>query len=137
MPPSSLSELIPLLTLVAVAAVVLRGVWAFWHGRKAGEWPSVTGRMLQARIVQSYLPDDDGTASYVVDVRYRYQVGGRIYEGTRYSFHDTAFSEYGDAIDALKGIAVGFDVPVYYDPERPERAVLRNRPLLGVSRTGP
>jgi hypothetical protein len=54
-----------------------------------------------------------------------YEVRGKAYVGTRFSFDVDHFPDYDSAIDALHGIAAGREVPVYYDPRKPERAVLR------------
>jgi hypothetical protein len=111
-----------------LAAVLARGVWNFWLRGESRRWPSVRGKVQLARIVGGLrMRDEDGQRDeyFEIEVRYEYRVHGKDYVGTRYSFGGVQFSRYDDATAALRGITAGREVPVYYDPLRPERAVLR------------
>lgn len=66
------------------------------------------------------------TRTYRAEVRYRYRVDGRSYEGTRLYFAGLPMATDSDgARGMLAGLAPGRTVAVAYDPARPERAVLR------------
>lgn len=54
-------------------------------------------------------------------VAYEYQVEDRGYQGTRINFVGHSYSE---AVDRAAGYEPGQQVAVWYDPERPESAVL-------------
>jgi hypothetical protein len=111
-----------------LAAVLARGRWTFRMRGSSRRWPSVRGKVRSARIVGGLRPrDEDGQRDeyFEIEVEYEYRVGGKEYRGTRYSFGVGEFSRYDDAMAALRGIAAVREVPVYYDPARPERAVLR------------
>jgi hypothetical protein len=125
-------KLIAFVAYAAVFAIVAQQVWKFWLGRQARTWPSVTGRVTEARIVRGRLPADPdeplhrkGDEYFAIEVRYDYVVRGKAYVGTRFSFGLDHFPDYDAAIDALHGIAAGREVQVYYDPRKPQRAALR------------
>lgn len=113
----------------AVIVIVLgRAGWLLWFRNKSRHWPSVRGKVKSARIVGGEYPrHDDGRRDeyFDVEVEYQYSVRGKAYVATRFSFGGDRYSTYDDAMAALRGIAAGREVPVYYDPARPERAVLR------------
>lgn len=127
-------KLIAFVAYAAVFAIVAQQVWKFWLGRQARTWPSVTGRVTEARIVRGRLPGDhdsrlrserEGDEYFAIEVRYDYVVRGKAYVGTRFSFGVDHFPDYDSAIDALHGVSAGREVEVYYDPRQPQRAVLR------------
>jgi hypothetical protein len=125
-------KLIAFVAYAAIFAIVAQKAWSLWLGRQARTWPSVTGTVTEARIVRGRLPADpdepphrEGDEYFAIELRYDYEVRGKAYVGTRFSFDVDHFPDYDSAIDALHGIAAGREVPVYYDPRKPERAVLR------------
>lgn len=123
-------KLIAVLVYVAAFALVAHKAWHFWLGRQSRSWPSVMGTVIEARIVgrRSRAPagaPGKGDEYFGVEVRYDYEVRGKKYIGTRLSFGDDDFPDYDSAIHALHGVAAGRAVQVYYDPLRPQRAVLR------------
>ncbi len=62
---------------------------------------------------------------FEVEVEYEYQVTAMRMSARAHSFGRERFSNYDGAMDALHGIVAGREVPVYYDPVRPQQAVLR------------
>jgi hypothetical protein len=127
-------KLIAFVAYTAIFALVAQKAWSLWLGRQARGWPSVTGKVTEARIVSGRLPSTtetpgrsgrDGEEYFAIEVRYDYRVRGKAYVGTRLSFGRIHFPDYDSAIDALAGVAAGREVQVYYDPRQPQRAVLR------------
>lgn len=57
-------------------------------------------------------------------VSYRYSVAGRDYSGDRIAFGGEASGPKGRAERTVAAYPVGSPVPVFYDPARPESAVL-------------
>src|SRR5262245_41867169 len=119
--------MIPFFIAAVLLGVVISAVWNYWYRGESRRWPQAPGKILTARIVNGYTTDaDDHRVEYFeVEVRYQYQVRGKAYVSTRYSFGQDRFSNYAGAMEALHGISAGREVTVYYDPSHPQRAVLR------------
>ncbi|MEZ5442385.1 MAG: DUF3592 domain-containing protein [Lysobacterales bacterium] len=119
------------LSLLGVV-VLLIGLYLAWLGWRSQDWPSVAGVVDTVQVQQS----KGGSASaaqrqpsWHVQLRYRYDVDGRSRVGERYSFTRgvRASDDYPDealARAAAAGWTVGKPLPVYYDPLRPDEAVL-------------
>lgn len=125
-------ELIAGVAYVAAFALVAHKAWHFWLAHQAKAWPSVMGTVIEARIVPGRFPSErsagvrvKGDEYFGVEVRYNYKVRGKEYVGTRFSFGADHFPDYDSAIDALQGVSAGRAVKVYFDPLRPQRAVLK------------
>jgi hypothetical protein len=126
--PELLFKAVPFVVGSILAVVLARGLWNFWMRGESRRWPSVRGKVRSAQIVRGLSPrDEDGQRDeyFDVEVEYEYRVRGKEYVSTRYSFDTGHYLRYDDAMSALRGIAAGREVAVYYDPLRPERAVLR------------
>lgn len=102
------------LTLCSMWLVVLRQA-------QSTRFPSVVGTMLQSEVETN--SSSRGT-SFNVRVKYRYDVTGVRYMGTNYRFLNTSFHKR-DADAIVKSCPPGQRVDVYYDPARPEEAVLQ------------
>jgi hypothetical protein len=59
-----------------------------------------------------------------VHAHYRYKVGARWYHSRRLSYRATQWIRFGTALDMIHGMRAGREVDVFYDPRKPERAVL-------------
>lgn len=111
--------------------LMLRG---FADQVSAANFPSVPGTMQIAEVTRVSSPSGSGRgsgASHSLRVQYTYKVNRREYKGDRYSFvtGDTwTTSDKRRVADALRPPA---QVPVYYDPDDPERAVLTNQLFAG------
>ena len=101
--------------------------------RASLRWPTVSGTITTASVVEEVTEDDSDKDStirrkvhrYHVDLRYGYQVNGRGYVGTAVNFGWAAI--YG-ARDQAEAAASRYrpdeNVTVYYDPDHPGTAVL-------------
>ena len=125
--PEFLYHAAPFLLAATFLWILFYHLRNYWFAGESRHWRAVPGKIVLARIVRGYQEDEnDRTEEYFeVEVEYRYSVRGKVYVGKRYSYGSDRYSNYDGAMAALHGIAAGRDVPVYYDPARPERAVLR------------
>lgn len=118
----------PVLSLLLGATglfLIVVSVWLRWQSARVGEWPQTEGVILASALVAD--PHDAGSS---FQLQYSYQVGGVSYTSERLTFNPTS-----DSVDAkaarLAAYPVGRQVTVYYDPARPERAVLEREPSAG------
>lgn len=117
-----------------IAVVGLLLFWAgagFAHLKGSAEqrWPVTTATILHSALVEERSMECDdlprGCSVYRPEVRYRYEVEGRTYEGTRLSSSSSAYT--GDEARARRWIApfaVGARVPVHVDSGNPNNSVL-------------
>lgn len=86
-------------------------------------WPVAKGIITQTDIRAQ---EHDETIRYVPVVRYTYEVVGMIYEGKRVSFgSDMEFGSRQKAAEYLTAFPLDTEVSVYYNPEKPNEAVLQ------------
>ncbi len=87
----------------------------------AHRWPAAPGTIIGAEV--RVAPGSDEEPFYEAVVRYAYTVQGQEYEGAQ---DDLTY--VGNAQDAAQAIMaryqVGASVPVYYDPQAPQRALI-------------
>lgn len=107
-------------------------VWGMVSRRKAqasATWPSTTGSILQAEVRQERSVDDEGSTSitYRPFVQYEYQVGGRTYQSSQLSFGGGVSGTQGWAQKALQPYTPGAPAAVYYNPAKPQEAVLERK----------
>ena len=90
-------------------------------------WPAVEGVVIESTVDAQR----DGRQLYRPVVRYRYEVGGERFEGSRIQWAASAgYRRYTRARKVLDSYRPGRAVKVHYDPLRPGIAVLRpGRPL--------
>lgn len=109
-----------LLLLSLVAGYVCTTL--FLAANVSAGWPTTVGVVQEAEVVAV---SRGMSARYRPQVRYRYVVEGREYEGTQISRSDAEGSRSADAMRQLQGIAPGQEVRVSYDPANPARSLLR------------
>jgi hypothetical protein len=100
-------------------------------------WPTTSGRIVRAEVRRvQYTDYDDGDSStywrYYPLVEYEYRVGDQTYIGHRTAFTEKAFTSEAGAQRQIARFPVGSEVMVYYNPEKPEEAVLE-RSAYGTS----
>jgi hypothetical protein len=97
------------------------------------QWLSTSGKILESRIVQTTSTDDDGntTTSYHLAAKYEYEVGGRQYINDKCTIGRVPKPiSRKRTQETLARYPVGGVVPVYYNPQNPQEAVLdREAPL--------
>lgn len=87
----------------------------------ATRYPSTEGTMISAKVTRH---DSDEGYTYGVAMRYTYRVSGREYEGERYRYQSASSSDSAWAHAAVAEHPPGSRTTVYYNPVRPEDAVL-------------
>lgn len=109
--------------LISIAVGLASGVYLLWtliRQRASKRWPATRGEILESGIEE----DSDGWAPHV---RYAYAVGGKHYANERLYFHLATRSTEHDARRHLTPYPVGKTVSIYYNPLKPEDAVLDTR----------
>jgi hypothetical protein len=99
----------------------------FRDGPRSTNWPLVSGTVAEHRIVPI---DRDGTGSRLgLKLVYQYQVDGVDYSGSRIDVANTEVLFHGELPQELQLLAqerfaLGSSIDVYYDPDKPNQAVL-------------
>jgi hypothetical protein len=118
-----------LFAMAIPSAIAGKIVYKMREVRRAAQWPSAQGRIVRSRMrtVRRQHADHATTVSNVPDVEYVFSVGGVEYRGHRIGFGDiTAGSPQAEA--APERYRVGRTGPVFYNPDKPEEAVLERDP---------
>lgn len=113
--------------LLAVAFALLSSPWTvrevvlLVHAVRSRSWPHVFGWVTFSQVVCIRLARYAGSVP-VADLDYRYAVDGVEYRGSRVAFGPVLGQ---GAHDLVARYPIGETVMVYYDPRRPQRAVLQ------------
>ena len=114
-----------LLAVLAQLALAGYELWRIHMGLESRNWPQVTGTLKKIWQEDDTLHDvDDAEGTHSIYARYRYKVGTRWYDGRRLSYGVTSRVRFNEALDLLHQLRSGGEVDVYYDPGKPQRAVL-------------
>jgi len=108
--------------------------WARSTRRKAQAsqaWPTAAGAVISSEVkVERNTSSMDGemqeTVSYRPVVSYRYAVGGVEHIGSRIAFGPASYTK-GSAETIAEMYPAGASVSVFYNPEKPEDAVLERK----------
>jgi hypothetical protein len=114
---------------------------------RCAEWSETTGKVVKARIrwrPASWRVDSFASGKRLVwpitrmrvpepDIKYRYEVDGREYIGTRARADGAGNArKIVNRLKALRKQKSQDNLPVYYDPDNPSKAVLVRRGAPGV-----
>ncbi|MDR2857563.1 MAG: DUF3592 domain-containing protein [Novosphingobium sp.] len=109
-------------------------LYMIWHGRhrfvKERAWLAVSGEIL---VSSMKVPDnhkaryDRAVADCTTTIRYRYSVGGQVYESECLRSDRSAYMTPQDAQETVTKYPVGRRVEVFCDPGHPTDAVLEKR----------
>lgn len=113
-------------------AMAMFGVYFIAYSNAARFWPSVEGQVVSVSIrTHSSIHDArrsgaDRHRTYFPQVRYRWSVAGRAFEGRRYALGEEHedYAERSEAQRAAARFPAGATVEVFYDPADPASAVL-------------
>jgi hypothetical protein len=111
--------------LFAGIAVLGWGIMSTLEALATQSWPS-TGGIIIASSVDSYVSSSDSgsTTMYFASIKYAYQVRGIEYKAGRVNLGDYSSSDTQMAEEVIARYPSGRNVRVYYDPTKPENAVL-------------
>lgn len=113
-------------------AMATFGIYFIAYSNAARSWPSVEGQIVSVSI-RTHSSIHDGRhsgahrqRSYFPQIRYRWSVAGRSFEGRRYALGEEHedYAERSEAQRAAAQFAAGTAVEVFYDPADPASAVL-------------
>lgn len=94
-------------------------------------WPTADGEIKSVEVVEV---ESDGMTraaseperpSYSLEVQYAYNVNGEQFQGSRITVEDMNSNDPAPARKLAMEFAVGQTVPVHYDPNDPQQALLR------------
>ena len=120
-----------ILKIVGLLALTVFGAKQALEMGDSRKWPSTLGVISSSRIAHSTDTDTDSNGfrrhydEYEVKVTYSYAVDGMQYQGHRLEIRPTEHRYKKHAERELADYPVGKQVPVYYNPEEPERSVLK------------
>lgn len=97
--------------------MALHGLWKQFE---SGQYPFTLGVITQSETTTYH--GNKGT-SYGVNIQYRYEVNAHSYYGSRYRYGTTSWN-WASANEAVNAHRVGSQSRVYFNPHRPEEAVL-------------
>jgi Protein of unknown function (DUF3592) len=110
----------PLFLIAMGGFFLVMGLTDLLAARRSVNWPIASATILQSTLVRHA----GRSTTYRAQVLYRFQVGDRIYRGTQVSYGDH-LSSRSHAEQILSRNPRGAEVPVSYDPQNPEKAVLQ------------
>jgi hypothetical protein len=99
-----------------------------WHSWKSENWPSTTGVVKKASVKEAAISTLDCSLScfvYSVSVVYWYAIDGIQFLSDRVQFGDELHTVEEIARDDASDYVSWKAVKVYYDPQKPEKAVLK------------
>lgn len=99
------------------------GIFTYFHGNKAKNWPKTQGRIILSQVLRS----TGWKASYSGWVVYEYTVMGRVYRSQSITVSEMIGINFTSKSEAVGRIALyppNQTVPVFYDPANPSRSVL-------------
>lgn len=122
-----------LIGLIGLAAVIalLFGMAAFSKARNKAAlgWPSVEGEIVHSEATSKWSTDSRGKAEmrHKADIRFRYTVDGKTYDGARVAFYGAIIDTAAKARAVCDRYPVGARPLVYYNPKTPADSVLERR----------
>lgn len=130
MPVASL--LVPSIFMLVGGIVGAVGYFMLARARASRRWPSVSGQVVRSEVVSREQTDTEpGTIHigrrprvYSVALEYAYEVDGTTLKSKRVAFTDSFTKSEGQCEKIAARYPVGSPVTVYYDPEKPTKAVL-------------
>ncbi|MDR3466012.1 MAG: DUF3592 domain-containing protein [Xanthobacteraceae bacterium] len=108
--------------------IVANLVYALWKARRetsaAARWPTAPGEIIACAVTAPKVHASNDDTDCSVNLRYRYRVGAKDYEGTHIHAGRTASTTRLLADQTAAKYPVGARVAVHYRPDRPATAVL-------------
>lgn len=123
-------------SFIGILLIIVGIVFAIMGGRilknanASSAWPTVQGEVTKSKVEKkTERVKRDGVSrvqtTFSANVQYRYAVEGLTYSGGKVSFGDHGGSQE-HARQVVSRYPVGKTVEVFYDPQKPEAAVLES-----------
>lgn len=94
--------------------------------RQTGNWPTTQGKILSAEIVERI--DDENGKSYQTKILYNYSVNDTTFTAdVLWPGFSTRNYDIGFALQIRDRYPAGSAVPIFFNPEKPDEAVLACR----------
>jgi hypothetical protein len=104
---------------------LVRGFIDFRTGKASRDWPSVEGQVTIATVEMKTESDDDGTTTkYSPRVVYTYAIAGQQYTSDQVVPGARLWHTSRARAEAKLAYQTGQQVTVYYNPNKPDQAVL-------------
>jgi len=117
---------------LGVAAIGGYQLYLVWRNRRRAAasqgWPATGGLIVQSEVQKEVSTDSEGdtTTSFIHRLEYEYRVGGQVYRSRQMAFGAAAAYPTAAKAGAAAGrFPPGAGVTVYYNPQRPDQAVLQ------------
>lgn len=109
--------------------LLLSSLRAKRDAKESLSWPTVAGEVTDVRVNIDGDPES-GKYRFIPIVKYAYEVNSRIFDNDKITFgQGPIFTMQQTADDFLKQFPPGAEVKVYYHPEKPHKAVLKQEAL--------
>ena len=115
------------IVLVVIGAFITSfTLLAVKRGKQSEQWQKCEGKVVSAEVEEErrYDPEDGTSVYYYPRVHYEYQVGDKTYQGKKLKMLEASMSKK-KANETIASFSTGSTVEVYYDPQKPEQAVLQ------------
>jgi hypothetical protein len=93
-----------------------------WNQFVSRNYPAATGEVTYSKVTRHR--GSKGGITYGVDIRYRYAVDDRSFEGRRFRYNASSSSDSAWAAEVVAQHPVGSQTKVFYNPQNPRDAVL-------------
>lgn len=114
--------------------LVLMGSLLIWQAhtsaaraREQQSWPQTKGKIISTEILEGTITDSNTkeATTYAPKINYEYSVGGKRYMSSVYTLDPHWVLEFREQAETIvKDYPIGREVPIFYDPQRPEVAIL-------------
>lgn len=133
-------EIVYIMGALMIGLIIFATAYKYYEVRKASGWLQTSGKVLSARAVSRRVrtaesragaaPGADENIRNFAEIRYEYHVDGRRYAGSRVSIGEDLGDH--DVEETLRRYPRGSVVTVFYNPEKPDEAVLERGAPEGV-----
>lgn len=131
MKPSLVILLFSTIFVLSGAALIVFGFRQMAEARASLQWPVAHGRVIHSEFVQRKeitKATERDRFTYRPEIRYEYEVNGRVWTASRVSFGDAGSSDFALAQEVVARYPVGTAVKVAYRAEDPASACLEPGP---------
>ncbi len=118
--------IISLICFIVGGAAVFFGSGQIKAAKQSSDWPTVQGSVVSSEVSRSRSSGGKNRTktTYQSDVLYDYVVNGTTYSANKVSFGEVGRGTPAPAREIVNRYPKGKNVTVYYNPDKPETAVL-------------